>query len=242
MESFDREISSLQYLTSRSVDGLIVTVSTETNDFSLLKDLNEKGMPIVFFDRIVDEIDTHKVIANNYKGAYEATEQLIKDGYKKIALVSNAPVLSIAKERESGYKAALQDNGISIDESLIKYCEHSGMRSNEVDTVVSSLMNGVNKPDAIFTASDKITTGVLRYLKENKVKVPEEVALIGFSNSELTDLLSPALSVVKQPAFEMGEIATDLLLQLVESRRPVTDFETRVLSTELIIRSSTAKK
>ena len=241
MESFDREVSNLQYLTSRSVDGLIVTVSTETNDFSLLKDLHEKGMPIVFFDRIVDEIDTHKVIANNYKGAYEATEHLIKDGYKKIALVSNASVLSIAKERESGYKAALQDNGISIDESLIKYCKHSGMLSDEIDSVVSSLMNGPNKPDAIFTASDKITTGVLRYLKEKKVSVPEEVALIGFSNSELTDLLSPALSVVKQPAFEMGEIATDLLLQLVESRRPVTDFETRVLSTELIVRSSTAK-
>lgn len=241
-ESFDRELLNLQYLTSRSVDGLIVTVSTETTDFSLLKDLHQKGMPIVFFDRIVDEIDTYKVIANNFEGAYQATEHLIKQGYKKIALVSNAPVLSIAKERLAGYKAALTENGIAVDESLIKYCEHSGMFTNEMEEVVSTLLNADAKPDAIFAASDKITIGVLRILNDKKINIPANMGLVGFSNSELTDLLNPSLTVVSQPAFEMGEVATELLLQMIESKHPIESFETKVLSTELKVRCSTLKK
>ena len=97
-ESFDREMLNLQYLTSRSIDGLIISVSTETKDFSYFKELHERGMPIVFFDRIVDEIETHKVIADNYKGAYDATTHLINNGYRIIATISNPALLSITKK------------------------------------------------------------------------------------------------------------------------------------------------
>src|SRR5687767_9811778 len=98
-ESFDREMINLQYLTSRSIDGLIISVSTETSDFSNFRLLNEKGLPIVFFDRIVDEIPTHKVIVDNFKGAYDATMHLIENGYERIAILGNAEVLSITRER-----------------------------------------------------------------------------------------------------------------------------------------------
>jgi LacI family transcriptional regulator len=117
-ESFDRELLNLQYLTSRSIDGLIISVSTETNDFSNFRQLHEKGMPLVFFDRIVDEINTHKVIADNYKGAYDATTHLIKNGYERVAILGNAEVLSITKERLAGYKAALQDNNIEVNDAM----------------------------------------------------------------------------------------------------------------------------
>ncbi len=119
-ESYDREILNLQYLTSRSIDGLIISVSTETKDFEVLKELSQKGMPIVFFDRIVDEIQTHKVIADNYKGAYEATTHLINCGYRRIASISNPASLSITKERLAGYEAAHSDLGLPVDLSLIK--------------------------------------------------------------------------------------------------------------------------
>jgi LacI family transcriptional regulator len=241
-ESFDREVLNLQYLTSRSVDGLIVSVSTETKDFSYLKELNQKGMPIVFFDRIVSEIETHKVIADNYKGAYDATVHLINSGYRRIATVSNPEVLSITKERLAGYKAALSDNGIGVIDSLIKYCQHGGMINEEVEEAVKELLTLKQKPDAIFASADKLTTGCLRILKARGISVPDEMGLLGFSNTDLTELLDPPLSVIKQPAFEMGEVATNLLLQLIESKRPVTDFETKVLSTELLIRGSTKKK
>jgi LacI family transcriptional regulator len=242
MESFDREMLNLQYLTSRSVDGLIVSVSTETKNFSYLKELSDRGMPIVFFDRIVDEIETHKVIVDNYKGAYDATAHLISNGYKRIATLSNAAGLSIAKERLAGYKAALNDNGMEIDESLIKYCSHGGMISSEVEEAINELLQLKQEPDAIFASADKLTTGCLRILKTKGILVPGEIGLIGFSNSELTELIDPPLSVIKQPAFEMGEVSTKLLLQLIESKRPVTDFETKILSTQLLINGSTREK
>ncbi len=238
-ESFDREVLNLQYLTSRSIDGLIISISTETTDFSYLKELHQKGMPIVFFDRIVSEIDTHKVIADNFKGAYEATTHLIKSGYKQIATVSNPALLSITKERLAGYKAALQDHGIAFNDNLVKYCQHGGMIFSEVEDVVNELFNLQQKPDAIFALADKLTTNCLRILKSRGIKVPGDIGLLGFSNTDLTELLDPPLTVIRQPAFEMGEIATNLLLQLIESKRPVTEFETKVLSTDLLIRNST---
>lgn len=240
-ESLDREMINLQYLTSRSIDGLIISVSTETKDFSFLKELNQKGMPVVFFDRIVDEIDTHKVIVDNFKGAYDATVHLIHCGYKRMAAIGNSELLSITRERLAGYRAALTDNGIEIDESLIRYCQHGGMILSEVEKAVNDLMELTQPPDAIFASADKLTTGCLRMLKARKINVPGDMGLIGFSNTDLTELLEPPLSVIKQPAFEMGEFATNLLLQLIESKRPVTDFETKVFSTELLLRGSTKK-
>lgn len=241
-ESFEREQVNLHYLTSRSIDGLIVSVAAETRDFSVFKELSERGMPIVFFDRIVDEIKTHKVIVDNFKGAYDATTHLIKNGYRQIAAVANNEILSITKERVAGYKAALTDNGIKEKEALIQYCPHGSLKQSEVDLAVSELLLLKTKPDAFLCLSDKITTGCLRTLKEKKLKVPDDMGLIGFSNSDLTELLEPALSIIKQPAMEMGEIATTLLLQLIESKRPVTDFETRILAPQLLIRDSSVSK
>jgi len=241
-ESFDRELLNLQYLTSRSIDGLIISVSTETTDFSNFKQLNEKGLPIVFFDRIVDEIKTHKVIADNYKGAYDATTHLLQNGYERIAIVANAEGLSITKERLAGYKAALADKNIEEDETLIKYCHHGGMIISEVEESVNSFLKLKQRPDAILALSDKLTTGCLRILKLRGLNVPTDIALTGFSNTDLTELLDPPLTVIKQPAFEMGEISIKFLLQLIESKRPVTDFETKVLATELLVRESTKKK
>lgn len=241
-ESFERELINLQYLTSRSVDGLIISVSTETNDFTSFKQLHEKELPIVFFDRIVDDINTHKVIADNYKGAYAATVHLINNGYERIAILANAEVLSITKERLAGYKAALADNDIEANESYIKYCRHGGMIFSEVEEAVGSLLDMKERPDAIFASADKLTTGCLRILKSKKIDVPNDIALTGFSNTDLTELLQPSLTVIKQPAFEMGEVATKFLIQLIESKRPVTDFETKVLPTELFIRESTKRR
>ena len=238
-ESYEREVLDLQYLASRSIDGLLISISSETKDFSHLTNLHDRGFPIVFFDRVVDEITTHKVIANNSKGAYDATEHLIRKGYKRIANIANAENLLITKNRVIGYKNALLDNGLKVNDELIQYCSHGGLVYDEVELALNNLFSLSNKPDAIVSTADKITTGCLRYFKNHNISIPNDIALIGFSNSELTELLSPALSIVKQPAFNMGEAATNFLLQLIESKRSVTDFETKVMDTELIIREST---
>jgi LacI family transcriptional regulator len=237
-ESYEREVSNTQYLASRSVDGLLVSLSTETTDLSHLKKLHEKGLPIVFFDRITEEMQTHKVIANNFNGAYQATEHLLRSGFKRIAHVTISPHLSITKERLAGYKAALADNGVPFDESLVKYCKYGGLIFSETEQAVESLLGLEKKADAIVAASDKLSTGCLTALAKRNISIPDEMGLVGFTNSLLTEVFHPPMSSIRQPAFEMGQVAMEMLIQIIESRRPVTEFETRVLNTELTIRAS----
>jgi DNA-binding LacI/PurR family transcriptional regulator len=237
-ESYEREVMDLRYLASRSVDGLLISVSTETNDISHLKALHEKGLPIVFFDRITEEINTHSVIIDNFKGAYEATEHLVQNGYKHIAAIANSEFLSITTERLAGYREALLAHGIEPDDSYIKHCFYGGMIFSEIEEAVNRLMTLRTKPDAIFTMSDKLTSGCLKTLNRRGIRVPDDIALVGFSNSDIAELISPPLTVVRQPAYEIGRDATELLLQLIESKRPIKQFEKRVLTPELQIRES----
>lgn len=241
-ESAEREQGNLNYLTSRSIDGIIVSVSAELKDISGFRELHERGMPIVFFDRIVNELNTHKVIVDNYKGAYDATLSLIREGYKAIAAISNSESLSITSERLAGYKAALNEHGIRGTQPVVMYCAHGGLILEEVEEAIVELLNLKSRPDAILALGDKLTTASLRGLKAKNIRVPQDIGLMGFSNSELTELIDPALSIIKQPAFEMGEIATELLLQLIESKRPVTEFETRVMAPQVIIRDSSKRQ
>jgi DNA-binding LacI/PurR family transcriptional regulator len=241
-ESNEREMVTIQHLASRSVDGLLISLSNETTDLSQLKQLHDKGLPIVFFDRITDEITTHKVTANNYAGAFSATEHLIKKGFKHIAHVTNSPNLSITKERLRGYREALEKNNLPYDDKLVHYCYHGGMIYAEIEEAVSKLLKGKQKPDALVTASDRITTSCLTALREAGKKIPDEIAVFGFTNTNMGELFNPSLSAVRQPAFDMGQIATELLISVIESKRPVTDFETRILETEMFFRESTEKK
>lgn len=237
-ESAEREQINLNYLTSRSIDGLIVSVSAETSEFSNFRELYERGMPIVFFDRIAPDINTYKITVDSYRGAYDATVHLIGNGYRHIAALASNAVLSITKDRLAGYRAALADHGLAEKDEFIRYCEHGGLLLSEVEQAVDEMLNAPAPPDAILALSDKLTTGCLRTLKSKKIKVPGDIALIGFSNSDLTELIDPSLSIIKQPAFDMGELAMNSLLTMIESKRPLTEFNTTTLAPQLIIRDS----
>ena len=241
-ESYDREVLDVDYLASRSIDGLLISVSTETNNFEHLQRLHAQGLPIVFFDRIVDEIQTHKVTVDNFSGSYDATKHLAEKGYKRIANIAGSDYLTNTRERIAGYKEALTDHGLRFDESLVKYCTHGGRMYEEVEKVLEELFALPEPPDALFASADKLTTHCLRYLKTHQIKVPDDIALAGFSNQAMTELLNPALTIVKQPAFEMGRAAMEMLLQLIESKKPVKQFEHKVLPAELFIRESSTGK
>lgn len=134
---------------------------------------------------------------------------------------------------------ALTENKIPVRKDLIKYCDHGGMSFEEVEESMHKLLKQKEKPEAIFAASDKITTGCLRYLKSRRIKVPDQIGLIGFSNTDLAELLNPPLTVIRQPAFDMGESAMELMLSLINRKRPQDKFETRILPTVLTIGKST---
>jgi LacI family transcriptional regulator len=235
-ESVERERTNVQHLASRSVDGLLISISAETSDVSHLEQLHQRGLPIVFFDRVPERIETHKIIADNARGAYEATSHLIRSGHKKIAHISSSGHLSISIERLEGYTDALHENGLSIHPEYIKNCPHGGMIQDEVETAVKELLNLENKPDAIFVAGDRLTIGCMHVLKKLDMLNPTLIAIAGFSNSDVLDLFNPPITSVFQPAFDMGKLATEKLLALIEAKFPVTDFERMTLHTKLFIR------
>jgi len=240
-ESFAREEANVQHLLSRHVDGLLVSLSAETTDTSQFKYLHDKGFPIVFFDRVASDIETHKITADNFKGSYDAVELLIKKGFTKIAHLNNPSNLLISRERLEGYKEALKKYNIPYNPQYVKHCDHGGMIQEEVEIAVKELIEMKDRPQAFFTASDRLTTGSVSVLKKMGLKIPEDIALIGFTNSDVAELFDPPLTVVRQPAFQIGQTATVTLIQTIESKRPVTEFVTEQMQTEIILRESSNK-
>jgi LacI family transcriptional regulator len=241
-ESPEREIVNTQHLAQRRVDGILASISSNSIDFEHFNELQVKGLPIVFFDRVPQEIITHKVIADNFLGAYQATAHLIQQGYKRIAHLTSAASLSITKERLEGYKKALSDNNIAVEESYIKYCKHGGKVEEEVKSVVQELLQHPNRPDALFTASDRITTVAISTIRKENLIIPNDIAFVGFTNLVTAHLLNPSLSAVVQPAFEIGQLATELLIDLIEKPKNQRKIDTQKLDTKLIIRESSIKK
>jgi len=239
-ETYNREVINVDHMAYRSIDGLIISVSVETNDFDHLKKLHDRGLPMVFFDRIVEGIETFKVVCDNFKGAYDATTHLIKNGYKDIAHITSADHLFITQKRMEGYKKALDDYGIPFKPELIKYCTHGGTVIKEVEDAVKSLFSKKKMPDAILSAGDRITTVMLAALK--KYNKNNQVAYMGFSNSDLTDLFTPSLSVIRQPAYEIGQAAMEQLIKIIESKRPIKEFTTKTFESKMLIKESSKRK
>jgi LacI family transcriptional regulator len=230
-ESYEREVINLEHLANSSVDGLLVSMSSQTVNYSHVQKFHERGLPIVFFDRTIDEIKTFKVTINDFKASFEATELLIKKGYKRIAFLAHAPQLSVTTERVAGYKAALQANDIEINDDLIQYCPAGGTQPQEVHLAIEHLLSCSIPLEALFIASDRLSTAAIRVLKKRNQS--NDIAIMGFSNSDVIDLISPEISYVRQNAFEMGEIAMEMLIKLMNNRFPVYDFETKFVDTEI---------
>jgi len=237
-ESYNREKVNIDHLASRSVDGLLISLSAETSDTSHLQHLHQRGLPMVFFDRVAAKIDTHKITANNEKGAFEATEHLIRQGCKRIAHLTSPDHLSISIERLNGYRQALAKYNLPLEEAYIKYCPQGGKSRLETENAIRELMNLREKPDGIFVASDRLSIGCLVAFKKLKINVPEDIAITGFCNSDVLDLIEPKLTSVSQPAFEMGQLATVMLIDLIESKYPVYNFEKKILDTSLCVRNA----
>jgi len=241
-ESQEREARNLEHLSWRSVDGMIVSLSTETTDMSHLQKIHDQGIPIVFFDRVSDSIKTHQVVADNIGGAYMVTKHLIESGYRNIAQVTSSHELSTTIERIKGYCKALAEYNIPVNENYIKYCQHGGMLVDEIETAVQQLLDLKQPPDALFTASDRITIGSFAFLHKKNMRIPEQIAIAGYSNFSSPELFNPSLTTIRQPAFEMGKAAAELLIKQIESKKKETSFEKIILSNELMIRKSSVKK
>lgn len=236
-EMYAREIINAQALNSNRVEGVLVSVSKETHDFSHLVHFEENGIPLVFFDRAPEELDVDKVIIDDCKAAYNATTHLIETGCKRIAHLATSPSLGIGFQRLAGYKKALEEHGIPFREEWVVVADSFDLAGD----ATRNLMHLPTPPDAIFAVNDMTAVGVMKTLQRMSIPVPQKVAIIGFSAGFFSDITTPTLSSVDQHGYEMGATAARLLLERIV-KPAESNHKTHYIDTHLVIRESTKRK
>jgi LacI family transcriptional regulator len=241
-ESFESELKGVETFQKSMIDGLIISLSDNTQKVDHLKYLQEHNVPVILIDRITDEIDAAKIICDDYQGAYIATEHLINLGKNKIAHITGSLTPHTTKERLRGYEAALKNHHLKIHERYIKQCNLESREEGYKATL--ALLAEKEIPDGIFCATDINAVGAIEAIKEKGIKIPEDIAVIGFSDWEMASVVDPPLSSVSQPDYEMGKKAIELIIeeiQLTRDNKPIK-YETLVMETSLIMRESTIGK
>lgn len=228
-----KEINIVQSMFATRVDGLIISIAMQTNTFDHLKLFRKKNIPLVFFDRAVPEIESDKIVVDDFAGGYRVTQHLIDQGYQRIGHLAGPQNLMTYLDRRNGYIDALRKNGIPYDESLINI---NKLTSEDGVAAVQQLMSLPNPPDAIFCGNDTTALSVMIYLRDKGIRIPQDVGIVGFSNEPFSKVVSPSISTIAQPGFEMGQKAAGLIIGKIENKERT--FKTIVLPTELIIRES----
>jgi len=234
-ENIEKERNYLKVLVSKKVDGIIITPAG--GDHKAVREVANKEIPLVLIDRLIESLNTDGVIIDNISGAYDATSHLIFEGYRKIGIITGPLEIMTAKERLEGYKKALQDARIEFDEDLV---ENGGYTQKGGYTAAKTLTERA-RPDAIFIANNVMTTGALLALKELKIKIPEEVGIVGFDDLEWAPLMDPPLTTVSQPIYTIGSTAAQLLLRKLSGAAKIKR-EVVVLKPRLVVRESSRKK
>ncbi len=237
-ESFDREVANARTLLSHRVDGILVSISKETHTFDHLTDLQEGGIPLVFFDRIAPEIDADQVVIDDMEASYKATRHLIETGRKRIAHFAGPQSLLIGRDRLQGYLNALTEAGLPIDNRLIIEADTFEKARN----AVIGMIDTGNIPDGIFAVNDMTAIGAMQTIQRKGFKIPDEISIVGFSDGYLSGITDPNLSSVDQHGYEMGTTAAEILFQRILSNESEYIPEVKVLNADLIIRGSSLKE
>jgi len=233
-----KEREYLLALYERGVDGLIVSPSI--GNHSYLKKLVRGGMPLVLVDRRIRGLKVPTVTVDNQTGSYEAVNYLINLGHRRIGIITGLKGVTTSEERLAGYKRALEKNHLSLDPELIKEGDY---RREKAQEATQELLRMKNPPTALFVCNEPMTSGALLTLRENKVKIPEEMAIIGFDDPIWAPLTEPPLTAVRQPSYSIGTIACQALLQkLRKNNRGRPLHEEIVLKPKLIVRQSCGEK
>ena len=238
-ESHVKEAANAKNLFHKRVDGLIASLSFDTTDLEHFRSFEERGVPVIFFDRVEQTNTNAVVIIDNYKCGYQATRHLIEQGCKKIVHVTSSLKRNVYSERYKGYRDALFDNNIPFDESLLiinDLSENAGIQS--ANQILS--MNPV--PDGAFITNDFLAAVCMRTLKENNIKIPGDIAIVGFNNDAIGQLIEPALTTINYPGKDMGEIVARNLINHLQGSRNIQNIHTVIVSSDLVIRKSSLKK
>ncbi len=233
-EDYHKEIKQINSLIASRVSGIILSVSAHTTQYDHLLRIQSRNIPFVLFNRDCEQVTCSKVLIDNHKAAFEAVNHLLANGKRTLGFIGGPPHLQISRRREQGYRAALHQAGIGIHETLVRPVEFS--KEAIIDTVTQLLRNDP-PPDALLTYSDQIAQWALVIARQMGLRIPQDLAVIGFNDEPVDELLEPALSSVRQPAYKMGTEAARLIFKELHSTKFA--YEKIILESQLVLRGST---
>jgi LacI family transcriptional regulator/LacI family repressor for deo operon, udp, cdd, tsx, nupC, and nupG len=234
-EKFETEVANSKVMLASQVDGMLVSISKETRSYEHLKIFQRKGIPMVLFNRVCDELIVPKVVINDYDAALGAVEHLIQTGKRRIAHLAGPDSLITSRKRLKGYLDALKKHKIPIDESLIIPYD---LTLGKVKIYIRHLMELKYPPDGLFIANDPAAIEAIRTIKEMGIQIPQQIGIVGFSNDYGSNLIEPGLTTVAQPKRLIGSTAMQLLLDLIDKDVSQWKAVTKTLDSELIVRNS----
>lgn len=237
-EKYEREVTNAQTLLSNRVEGILVSVTKETEQFDHLKQFSRRGIPLIFFDRDAQEIEGDRILIDDKDAGYKATKHLIDGGCKRIAHLCGPQSLKIAQNRLEGYKQALKEAGIKFNPDYVISADDFELGK----VATRKLLDLPTPPDGIFAVNDLTAIGAIKSVHNKGLKIPKDVAIVGFSSGRFSDITDPTLTSVDQHGYEMGSKATKRLIERIESDEDTKEFVNQYIETNLIIRESSIHK
>lgn len=238
-ELYEKEVQCVNTLLNQQVDCIVISISVETTDHKHLQNIIDHGIQLIQFDRVAEELETLKVTNDNEQSSFEAVNHMIKQGYKRIALLEGPQKLNIFRQRKNGYLRALRENGLQLHDELVK--ENAWTKELSADAT-RQLLSLPEPPDAIFAStSDFSALGVLEVATAMAVKVPEQLGICGYSNEDFTEITSPSITTIDQFSFYMGKTVANLYFQEMDNAETMVVPKVISIKPKLIVRSSTQK-
>lgn len=238
-ESFPKEQKSVDVLLANRADGIILSLSHETKDYSHIKMIQESGIPVVLFDRTTSEVEVSKVVTDGVTAAYQAVQHLVSVGCKKIAILTGPEHVAIGGNRVEGYTKAMTANQLPVRAQHVCRCSDFTVRAGKEATL--QLLGSGDQPDAIFGITDDLAIGAIEAIKEKGLNVPNDIAVVGFSNTKRSRYMNPTVSSINQFPEKIGKVAADLLFEQILNNRQ-SKIRKEVINCELIVRESSDKR
>jgi len=238
-ETFKKESANALNLFHKRVDGVIASLAFDTEDLSHFEPFERKGIPVIFFDRVFEKSEGAKVVINNMKAGYEATAHLIEQGCKRIAHITANLKRNVYSERLKGYQLALAEHGLKYNDKLVIVDDLSEEASrNSAKKILA--MRPI--PDGIFITNDFCAAICIQTLKEAGIRIPEDIAVVGFNNDVISKIIEPKLTTINYPGLEIGEIVARNLIDHLLGNSNIHLTNTIIIKSELIVRASSLKK
>ncbi|AMP97864.1 LacI family transcriptional regulator [Pedobacter cryoconitis] len=237
-EDYNREKEILDYIKKGRIDGLLISVTKNTIATNHIAAMEQENIPVIFFDRVMEQMQLPMVVTNDFESCYQATQHLLTCGCKKISVCTISTNLEISKQRILGYQKAMTDNNIPLEETHVLFCDDDTQCYDQL----YNTLKAKNRPDGLLAIVDKLTLPIYLACEKLNLKIPQDLQVISFSNNPTAGILNPSLTTISQPAFLIGQTAAILLLNSLDPKNNKVQQDITTIPSELIIRNSTGYK